>query len=93
MILAAIKQDFSFDRVAQELRNQWPDDDLRRRDQNNRQSGWWMDEADSGEDDNAFIAMDDLNEEGQALVVAAQEEVDRALLAMQNGRKNPSRSS
>ena len=87
MILAAIKQDFSFDRVAQELRNQWPDDDLRRRDQNNRQSGWWMDEADSGEDDNAFIAMDDLNEEGQALVVAAQEEVDRALLAMQNGRR------
>ena len=87
MILAAIKQDFGFDRVAQELRNQWPDDDLRRRDQNNRQSGWWMDEADSGEDDNAFIAMDDLNEEGQALVVAAQEEVDRALMAMQNGRR------
>ena len=44
MILAALKQDFSFDRVAQELRNQWPDEDLRRRDLNNRQSGWWVEE-------------------------------------------------
>ena len=44
MILAALKQDFSFDRVALELRNQWPDEDLRRRDLNNRQSGWWVEE-------------------------------------------------
>ena len=31
MILASIKQDFSFHRVAQELRNQWSDEDLKRR--------------------------------------------------------------
>ena len=36
MILAAIKGDFRLERVAQELRNQWNDDDLRRRDQHGR---------------------------------------------------------
>lgn len=36
MVLAAIKQDFSFARIAQELRHQWPNEDLRRRDQSGR---------------------------------------------------------
>ena len=44
MILASIKQDFSFHRVAQELRNQWSDEDLKRRDQSGRQSSWWIDD-------------------------------------------------
>lgn len=39
-ILAAIKGNFELGRVAQELRNQWVGDDLKRRDQSGRGSAW-----------------------------------------------------
>ena len=91
MILASLKQDFSFDRVAQELRNQWTDEDLRKRDQVSRNHGWWMDDADDEDDEvyyqQAMTSMEDLNEEGQALMSAAQDEVDRAWAAVQQGRR------
>eukprot|EP00435_Cladocopium_sp_Y103_P052268 s1300_g16.t1 len=90
MILASIKQDFSFDRVAQELRNQWSDEDLRRRDQAGRHSSWWMDDDDQQSDeldDLAMTATEDLNEEGQALMAAAQADAEMALAAVQNGRR------
>ena len=88
MILAALKQDFSFDRVAQELRNQWPDEDLRRRDLNNRQSGWWVEEEQlSDEEEQAWVSTEDLNDEGKALVVEAQEEAAKALAAVHAGRR------
>ena len=60
MILASLKQNFSFDRVAQELRNQWSDEDLRRKDQSSRQSSWWADadyEEDEDDDPAAFAAI------------------------------------
>ena len=40
MVIAALGGDYSLSRVAQELRNQWVDDDLRRRDQGGRATGW-----------------------------------------------------
>ena len=89
MILASIKQDFSFDRVAQELRNQWSDDDLKRRDQSGRHSSWWIDDelqSDDGEDV-AMVITEDLNEEGQALMASAQAEAEAALAAVQQGRR------
>ena len=54
MILAALKDNFSVDRVAQELRNQWADDDIRKRDLHGpRGSAYWMgedpDDDDAGE--------------------------------------------
>jgi hypothetical protein len=87
MILASIKKDFSFDRVAQELRNQWSDDDLKRRDQSGRHSSWWIDDelqSDDGEDV-VMVITEDLNEEGQALMASAQAEA--ALAAVQQGRR------
>lgn len=88
MILAAIKQDFSFSRISQELRHQWPDEDLRRRDQNGRHSSWMAD-MDPSSDEEAMVCLssDDLNEEGQALMMEAQEEAAQAWAAVQQGRR------
>lgn len=76
MILASLKQDFSFHRVAQKLRNQWTDEDLRRRDQAGRHHiGWWIDDAgdEDGDVEDVFVSTEDLNEEGKTLMIAAQE--------------------
>ena len=89
MILASIKQDFSFHRVAQELRNQWSDEDLKRRDQSGRQSSWWIDDQPEIDDvyEDAMVTTDDLNEEGAALMIAAQEEAEQAMMALQQNRR------
>ena len=50
MILTALKDNFSVERVAQELRNQWPDQDLRHKDQSGRSTAWTVDEAPSDDD-------------------------------------------
>jgi hypothetical protein len=51
MILAAIKGDFRLERVSQELRNQWNDDDLRRRDQHGRGTAWVTKDEESPAED------------------------------------------
>ena len=68
--------------MAQELRNQWSDEDLRRRDQTGRQSSWWVDDenlSELEESDVALVSMEELTAKGQALMAAAQEEVDLAM--------------
>ena len=90
MILASLKQDFSFNRVAQELRNQWTDDDLKRRDQSGRHSSWWandLEDDDDPEPQDIFVSTEDLNEEGKAIMMAAQEEAEHALAAVQQGKR------
>ena len=51
MVQTALQGDFSLHRVAQELRVQWPEDELRRRDQGNRAGAHWNDEALYGEEE------------------------------------------
>ena len=46
MILAAIKGDFRLERVAQELRNQWNDEDFRRRRDQHGKGTAWMTQGD-----------------------------------------------
>ena len=45
LIQTAIQDDFSVERVAKELRQQWPDHDLKGRDQHAKYSNFWDDEA------------------------------------------------
>ena len=91
MILAAVKEDFSLQRIAQELRAQWSDDDLRRRDQAGRGSGWWVDDADQSDDeqygDEAWWASANLTEEGIALVSEAQSEAEQAMAVAEQARR------
>ena len=89
MIMAAIKGDYTFTKVAQELRNQWTDDDLRRRDQQPRSMSLMADaDADEGDlaEDEAWCG-DDLSEEGQALWLDARKEIQEAHALIEQGRR------
>ena len=71
----ALQGDFSLQRVAQELRTQWPEAELRKRDQLHRQSGFMRyeasdDEADmhAGENEESSLLAAGMGEEGMALI-------------------------
>lgn len=51
MIQTALQDDFSLQRVSRELRLQWPDEELRRHDQNSRHAGFWADDGGDYEPD------------------------------------------
>lgn len=92
MILAAIKGDFRLERVAQELRNQWNDDDLRRRDQHGRGTAWMTKDDESPTEDEdgpdwANLAHAGLNAEGMALLSTAESEAQSALALIDQGRR------
>ena len=92
LIYTALKQDFSLQRVAQELRTQWPEADLKRHDQHHRPSGFMgedlqADDWNEDEDGGWEMAGPDLNEEGMAMMAAAQDEAEAALAAIQTARK------
>ena len=92
MIVAALKGDFTMTRVAQELRSQWTDEDLRRRDAANRHSSWWVDENDEAESedyDTAWVAQAhrDFNDEGLALLGEAEDVAQEALAMLERGRR------
>ena len=92
MILACLKGHFSSAKVAQELRNQWNDDDLRRHDQNGRASAWTVDDLggdpfDMESPDLSFLSTSGLNFEGQALMNEAEEEAQEALAMLERGRR------
>ena len=91
VVLAALKGDYTLQRVAQELRNQWPDDDLRHRDQSTRASGWVAsDDAalETIEEESAEAwTLDDLTGEEQAMMMEAEDQAQQALAMIENGRK------
>ena len=93
MVIAALGGDYSLTRVAQELRNQWVDDDLRRRDQGGRGTGWmtYADDDDLQEpdlkDDTSFLANQDLNDEGFAILEHAEQEAQQALATLREARQ------
>ena len=92
--MAALKGNFTMTRVAQELRNQWSEEELKRRDQGNRTTAWWCDEpdqddpftADQDSPDMAYLAQSGLNAEGMALVSEATE-AQHAMALVEKGRR------
>ena len=92
MIHTAVQGDYSLQRVAQELRSQWDEHSLRQREGHGRgPASALMGEADEGEEEmeayQESYLMDDLNEEGQALMTEAEEEVQQAMAVIQQGRR------
>ena len=85
MIQTALKDDYSVLRVSQELRQQWPDDDLKKFDQQNRGSAYMQDEIYFEDDDDAHS--DDLSSEDQALFGAAEKDAQEAYAMIQQGRR------
>ncbi|OLP95919.1 hypothetical protein AK812_SmicGene21911 [Symbiodinium microadriaticum] len=97
MVFTALKGDFSVQKVAQELRNQWSEQDLKRRDQHQKASGYLGENVEDLEDDSdlfeAWKAGDqesldgDLNEEGTALIAEAEGEAKHAWATLQHARR------
>ena len=94
-MVAALRGDFGFERVAQELRNQWSDDGLRRRDNSFKSQALWMEDKNhdddhhdpENEDIQALMAGTDLTEEGHALLMSAAAEAQQALVQVEHGRR------
>ena len=97
MVQTALGGNYEVDRVAEELRNQWSDADLRHRDPS-RHAGFWGETLSDNEDpepqfdEDALIAKDDLNEEGLALLANAEATAQDALVAI-NGAKRTLREA
>ena len=97
MIQTAVRGDFSLHKIAHELRAQWPEDELRRRDQQHRQAGYWNEDDEdeelygNQERENAMTAVglmgEGMNDEGIALIGEAEEEVQEALNVMHQARR------
>jgi hypothetical protein len=91
MIQTALQDDYTVQRVSRELRLQWPDDDLKRRDQQSKFAGFWNEDyeladGDIDEKEKAMI-MSELNDEGMVLYGEAEKEVQEAYAMIQNGRR------
>ena len=92
MIQTAVQGDYRLQTIAQELRNQWSEEDIRRRDAGSRHTSFVADEEpiDEGDDEdtqNILVAWDDLTPEGQAMLSTAEDEAQEALLAMDNAKR------
>ncbi|CAE7322715.1 unnamed protein product [Symbiodinium sp. CCMP2592] len=89
MVYTALKGEFTVIRVAQELRNQWTEGDLKKRDQHYKGSSF-LGEADVDDEvDEPQDAWydDELNDEGTALVAEAEDEARQAWAVLQNASR------
>eukprot|EP00435_Cladocopium_sp_Y103_P006967 s510_g2.t1 len=95
MIQTAIRGNFSVSRVAQELRNQWPEEDLRRRDQNVKNMGYWQEhlsqELDDEPEELGLTALSlqhqGMTDEGIILIGEAEEQAQDAMATIDQARR------
>ena len=92
LVQTAVQGNFGSERIAQELRTQWPEEDLKDHDQGLKQSSYWQDEL---EEDNTYgeeLTMKGLeeagmNEEGIALVADAESQIEEAMAVIEKGKR------
>ena len=97
LVLTAIKGEMNLQKMAQELRTQFPEPELKKRDGQRRHHQGFLGvtadedpaEDDAGEagPDLAFEAEEELNDEGYALWSSAAEEAEQAFAALQGARR------
>ena len=91
MVLTAVQSDMRLQRVAQELRTQFPESETRRRDAGRKFHGMWGEAQDDGDDEEIAedVTMEppDLDEEGQALWTEATQAVETAWAAYQGSKR------
>ena len=95
IIQTALRGDYSLQRVAQELRSQWPEAELRRRDHGSRQGGYFgvEDEEENPEDetygnyDESILVAEGMNEEGLQAMQEANREAYDAWAVIQGARR------
>lgn len=93
LIQTAVAGDFSLERIAQELRSQFPEMDLMHRDQQHKPSSFWQEDIDMELDDEkephdvAHLVREGMTEEGIHLISTAECEAAEAMAAMQQARR------
>ena len=94
LVMTALGGDFSPQRVAQELRNQFPETEIRRRDQGRRFQGFLGDIPEESDEDLAVtgntteeLLEEGMTAEGAALVVDAESQAQEALAALHQARR------
>ena len=94
MIQTAVGSDFTLQRVSQELRTQWPDHELKKRDQGHRHSSYWgetqmesEEDGDSETYDRGYWLEHGMNEEGLAAMDAAEDDIQGAMAAIQSAKR------
>ena len=95
MVQTAVRGNFSLQKIAHELRAQWPEDELKRRDQQLKQNSFWQEDLDEPdhhmEPEGYMTAMglmhEGMNEEGIALVGEAEEQAQEALQVLHQARR------
>ena len=94
MVQTALHGDFSLEKVAQTLRNQWPEEELKRYDQSHKNTGYWQEDVEEVTQDDqgmenltmAALLEDGMNEEGIALMTQATEDAEEALALLQKAK-------
>ena len=91
-VITALRGNFEVEQVAQELRNQWTEADLKRHDASSRHTSYVAGLEEDGEEEMETISEDDnppggLNDEGLAILAASEEEIQDALAAINNGKR------
>ena len=94
LVMTALGGDFSPQRVAQELRNQFPETEVRRRDQGRRFQGFLGDIPEGSDEDlevlgntTAELLEEGLTAEGAALIVDAETQAQEALAVLHQARR------
>ena len=96
MIQTAVGNTFSTTRISQELRAQWPEDELMKRDQAHKHSSFWN-QGDISEDETSMaeppttataLMSEGMNDEGIALMASAVEAEETAMAALQQARRS-----
>ena len=94
LVVTALNGNFHPQRVGQELRNQFPESETRRRDQGRRFQSYMGEIAEDADEDlyedgNTTVELEaeGLNAEGVALVVDAEQEAQSALVALQEAKR------
>ena len=95
VVMTALQGNYQLNRVAQELRNQWPEEELRKYDQGSKQQGLWHDNADDKDDDeieelyynHEDLVSSGMNAEGLALMGDAEEEAEKAFSLINQGKR------
>ncbi|CAE6942376.1 GIP [Symbiodinium sp. CCMP2592] len=91
LVMTAIRNDFSVQRVAQELRTQFLDIEHRRHDGAGKHAGYWGEDMDEEETENPNtedgFSVEDLDEEDQVLWAEAEAEAQQAWAVVQTARR------
>ena len=92
LVQTAVQGDFGSERIAQELRTQWPEEELRDHDQGMKQASYWQDEVDGepiGGEGMTIQSLQEegMNEEGLAMMADAEVQAEEAMAVIERAQR------